>query len=226
MRFLNRCLDRPLSRTRNSQLGRPLVRRVDGGRRPRPAHQLALAVRAFQKAIRARRRLLRLAPDLFDRAVADREAGEQKLAASLEIELRDSLAKVYGSEDDPVEAPGPGEPGTSGWPTSRRTLQAMEREMAEHDVWLQVGREALRRFQRRQPHASLGLGDICRLLKVADDLGRLATGLETALPKEPPAAEGCLGLRAALQKCYGESNPVVAKSRAGAETDQKGCRNQ
>ena len=226
MRFLNRCLNRPLSRTRNSRLGRPLIRSATGGRRPRPAHQLALAVRAFQKAIRARRRLLRLAPDLFDRAVADQEAEEQQMAASLQTELRHSLAKVYGSEDDPVKAPGPGDPSTSRWPRSRRKLQAMDQEMAQYDVWLQVGREALRRFQRRQPHASLGLGDICRLLKVADDLGRLATGLESARPREPSTPEGGLGIRAALQKLYGEADPIGVESRAGAETDQKGCRNQ
>jgi hypothetical protein len=55
-----------------------------------------------------------------------------------------------------------------------RTQQAVERQRACWNLWFNLGREALRRFQQRRPHELIGFARLARLLELAMDLRRLA----------------------------------------------------
>ena len=76
------------------------MRRV--GRGPRVCY-LAQALTAFNRAVRARRRFARLAPEIFDSAVVSRREAEREDRRQLMAELEPILQKVYG----PVTSPSP-----------------------------------------------------------------------------------------------------------------------
>ena len=207
----HRSLNRRSRRAPQRRCVRLLTRRTNGGPRPRPVNHLALALQGLARAIRARRRLMRLAPHVFDRALVDRETAARAATAVREAELEQALNKIYGTAapSPPTDAPSTDAPTSvlcpplSPWPKSRRTQQAMLREMAAYEWWFPIGQAAFQRFQEKQPHVRLSLSTTARLLKVGSDLGRLATGLETTRPKDPFEDEGYPNFEAALKIACG-----------------------
>lgn len=147
---------------------------------------------------------MKFAPHVFDRAVVDRETAARAATAVRQAELDQALAKIYGTTGDASAAQTPDVPADLGWPKSRRTQQAILREMAAYELWFPLGRAAFQRFQERQPHARLSLSTIARLVTVGSDWGRLATGLETTARPDPFAEEGYPDFEAALKKIYGD----------------------
>jgi len=61
---------------------------------------------------------------------------------------------------------------------SRRKEAAIERRLAEWELWLTLGREAFDRHQRLRPHQWLSLTTVARLIDLASMLGRLTCGME------------------------------------------------
>ena len=96
---------------------------------------------------------------------------------------------------------------------SRRKEAAIERRLAEWELWLTLGHEAFDRHQRLRPHQWLSLTTVARLFDVASQLDRLAAGM-----KLQPGEAGKRGLEdhsvwardmdADLRRAYG--------SKAGA----------
>jgi hypothetical protein len=208
---------RRLNRTLNRTLCRHTTRMIAGAPRPRPPNYLSIALRAWQKVIRSRRRLMRLAPRVFDVAVVDREADEEARAATERAELQRAIAKVYGVDEATVAAQWPSEK-TDPWPTNPRTLRAIEHEMSEREAWLEVAREAVDAFYREQPHFLPSLTCIARLLDISSRLGRLATGLETLAPKPPQPEPGHISFQEALERVYGPAKMTDPVFPTGAET--------
>lgn len=204
-RSLNRSLHRPLSR----RLDRPLTRRTVGGAGSRRACLLSLALTAMQKAVRARRRLMRLAPRVFDNAVLDRLAAEEARWARERAGYEQALARVYGPAP-PASVPSC--PGVSPWPRSGRTRRAILRELAAYELWFPIGMAMFRRWQERQPHARPGLGLIGRLVRIASDWGRLASGLETHGSRELFPEENHCSFAEALQRVYGPAELTGVKT--------------
>ena len=98
LRSLTRCLNRRLRRPLTRRCSRRTVRRV--GRGPR-VNYLAQALTAFNRAVRARCRLARLAPEIFDSAVVSRREAEREDRRQLMAELEPIIQKVYGPATDP-----------------------------------------------------------------------------------------------------------------------------
>ena len=92
-RYLNRRLRRPLTR----RCSRRTVRRVGSGPR---VNYLAQALTAFNRAVRARCRFARLAPEIFDSAVVRRREEALEDRRQLMAELEPIIQKVYGPATD------------------------------------------------------------------------------------------------------------------------------
>ena len=73
------------------------------GRRRGP-DDLSQALTAFGRAIRAHRRLARLAPSFFDSAVVDREAENRAEQRRWMASWEPALARIYGVEPRPPAA--------------------------------------------------------------------------------------------------------------------------
>ena len=178
LRPLTRCLNRRLRRSLTRRCSRRTVRRV--GRGPRVCY-LAQALTAFNRAVRARCRLARLAPEIFDSAVVSRREEALEDQRQLMAELEPAFAKVYG--------PAPGKlhhAQTDEWcrngaemvQFSPGKIQEIESLLAERELWMGVGQVALARHQTLQPHQRVSLSLVARLIDLASKLGRLAVGLE------------------------------------------------
>jgi hypothetical protein len=156
---------------------RQLVRRLDRnglrGRRRGP-DDFSQALTAFGRAIRAHRRLARLAPRFFDSALIDREAfnrAEQRRWMAL---WRPVLAKVYGVQ------PQPPDPDDFLPPLPPlRTQRAVDCQLAELRIWMETGRISMKRHQQRYPHALPSWSRLARLLRIAFDFKKLACGLDS-----------------------------------------------
>ena len=177
-----RRLNRPGSRRRAHPLGRRTTRRL-GGRGP---NYLAQALTALNRAARAHRRLIKLAPERFDHAVVARRAREREEEDRRDAEWAVAIAKVYGtSEEQAVEEMhrarnnsrgGNGAETGQFFGRTREREQSIERWMMEWELWLELGREAMDRHRQHQPHRWLSLVTLARLLDLASLLGRLSTG--------------------------------------------------
>jgi hypothetical protein len=199
-RQLNRLHRRSLTIRAWRSLGRPGVRSLPGS--SRGLKDLSEALSAFGRAIRCHRRLARLAPSFFDSAVVDREARERLERRRWMESWEPILEKVYGPaaasapRADPMEdqtpLPGP------------RTQRAVERELAGWQLWMAVGSLALARHRQRRPHAVPSLIQLCRLIRIGTDFGRLACGLETCQPAPPVPPDGP-DFEEALARVYGKS---------------------
>ena len=143
------------------------------GRRHGP-DDLSQALTALGRAVRAHRRLARLAPSFFDAAVVDREAENRAELRRWMASWEPALAKAYGVEpclpDTSKELPPLPSP---------RTQRAVERKLAEREMWLAAGQVALERYRQRQPHALMSFSRMARLLQIGIDFGKLASGLDT-----------------------------------------------
>lgn len=140
----------------------------------RAPNDLAQALIAFGRAIRAHRHLARLAPSFFDSAVVDREHENREATRRWMESWVPILAKAYGVPPEPVDLTDdlPRLPG-------QRTQLAVERRLAEWQLWMDVGRAAMARRQQRHPHALPSLPQLARLLKLAFDFKALALGTDS-----------------------------------------------
>jgi hypothetical protein len=151
------------------RLSRPCHRRLNRRRGGRHPNYLAQAFSAFGRAIRAHRKLIKLDPERFDRAVREGLA-------------RDRQAEGYGAPLAEVEKI-MHRWKMNQWGKNRaktgqelRKEKMVERLMCEWESWLMLGREAFERHEMLTPHRWLGLGTIARLLDLSSVLGRLSLG--------------------------------------------------
>ena len=143
------------------------------GRRHGP-DDLSQSLTALGRAVRAHRRLARLAPSFFDAAVVDREAENRAELRRWMASWEPALAKAYGVEPCLPDA-------TDELPPlpSPRIRRAVERKLAEREMWLAAGQVAMERYRQRQPHALMSFSRMARLLQIGIDFGKLASGLDT-----------------------------------------------
>ena len=147
----------------------------------RAPDDLGAALTAFRRALRAQRRLARLAPRFFDSVVIERERRERESRRRWMALWESALARAYGCE------PHPRNPADHLPPLPPpRTQQAVERQLACWDFWFALGREALRRHEQRRPHELIDFGRLARLLEIAMDFGRLASGIDPGLLDSEP----------------------------------------
>lgn len=172
---------------------------------------LGEALAAFRRAIRAHGRLARLAPSFFDAAVVDRER-ENRLAQQRWLEMWEPcLARAYGVEPEPVRLAD-----ASPRLPSARTCHAVERHLAQRELWFEAGRLAMERYRRRYPHDLPGLPRLARLLQLALDLKKLALGLDSPnqLPEKITYDYGLTD----WQRAYGRSVDPPSSSGVAAAT--------
>jgi hypothetical protein len=146
------------------------------GRRRGP-DDLSQALSAFGRAIRAHRRLARLAPSFFDSAVRDREAENRAERRRWMATWEPYIARAYGVEPRPpvVENELPPLP-------SARIQREVDLKLAEREMCIVEGRAAMERWQQRQPHAVMSWSRMVRLFKIGFDFGNLACGLDSLNP--------------------------------------------
>lgn len=176
----------------------------------RTTDDLGIALACFRRAIRAHRRLARLAPRFFDSTLIERERREQEARRRWFDGCNAALIKIYGTRHDPPSSV----PDLPPLPAPRTQL-AVERELACCRAWLLLGGEALRRFQVRHPHAWVNLSRLAHLLEIATALARLATGADLANPQTEPAIYS--NAWADLKRIYGDSTgfpPIVTNQWA------------
>jgi hypothetical protein len=164
-----RQLTRSTARTRGRNRNRCCLR----GRRHGP-DDLSQALTALGRALRAHRRLARLAPSFFDSAVVDREAENRAENRRWMSSWEPALAKAYGVEPRPPRTDNelPRLP-------SVNIQRQVDLKLAEREMSIIAGREAMERYQQRQPHAVMSWSRIVRLLKIGFEFGNLARGLDS-----------------------------------------------
>jgi len=168
---LGRRLSHRLSRSCSRRLNRPL-----GGRAP---NYLGQALAAFGRAVRAHRRLIKLAPERFDVAVRDRLARERAAEDQRLNQWAAEIAKVYGvSEAEAVKQMHQGRNGAETVRKSSAREREVERWQGKLESWLAIGQEAFDWHETLTPHRWLSLGTIARLLDLSSSLGRLSTGMK------------------------------------------------
>ncbi len=162
-------------------LNRSPVRRLPGYE-PGPDY-VAQALVAFRRAIRAHRRLARLAPHIFDSAVVEQERRDREAQRRWMESWEPAFEKIYGpSSAAEREAERQAEAMAQRPPKLHpRTERAMERELARWELWFGAAQLALRRHRQCRPHALIPLHQIASLLDIAATLGRLACGLDPSL---------------------------------------------
>ncbi len=146
------------------------------GRRRGP-DDLSQALTAFGRAIRAHRRLARLAPAFFDSAFRDREALNRAERRRWMESWEPALARAYGVEPRAPAA-------TVELPSlpSAKIQSEVDLRLAEREMCMVAGHAAMERYRQRQPHAVMSWSRVVRLLKIGFDLGNLACGLEPINP--------------------------------------------
>jgi hypothetical protein len=169
------------------------------GFRPGP-DDFAQALTAFTRAIRAHRRLARLAPEFFDSTEVDRLARQRKEDAEWMAIWEPALNRIYGSSPGEKSARDPSA-NLPQWPKSPRTNRAIEREYDSWCFWMSAGKLAMARHQQRRPHALPSLSRVVRLLEIAFDFAQLAVG--SPLSKEELESSGHAQALADLKRIYG-----------------------
>jgi hypothetical protein len=171
---------------------------------------------AFNRAVRARCRLARLAPVIFDSAVVSRREAVREDRRQLMAEWEPAFAKVYGpATDPPLEKLHHAQ--TDEWcrngaemvQFSPLKVQKIESLLAERELWMTIGTAALARHQNLQPHRHVSLGLVARLIDLASKLGRLAAGMELRpcqTSKHPPddSTSWNLDMAEALHRAYSD----------------------
>jgi hypothetical protein len=183
------------------------------------------AIVAFHRAIRAHRRLMKLAPDQYDYGRVKFLAAERARAVEKRASWLVALEKVYGPEarqgvPDDWLLPKPKT-------LSVRTQRAVERELAAWELWLSIGHEALSRAQKVHAASNMSLNTLCSLIETAMTLGRLATGRETNWSPPNEERQNERSFEEALQMIYGpdEAPPpsaTITTPQSGATLVQKG----
>jgi hypothetical protein len=164
---------RRLSRPASRRLARCRYRRCLRGRRRGP-DDFTQALTAWRRALRAHRRLARLAPSFFDAAVVQRETENRAERRRWMATWAPALAKAYGTA---VEPPDPDEDRPQLPPP--RIQREADLKLTEVQAWLEAGRVAMDRHQRRRPHELLSLSRMARLLDMGFALKRMACGMDS-----------------------------------------------
>ncbi len=170
--------------SRNRHHRRSTIRRTSRAltrTRWRTPDDLSAALNAFARALRASRRLARLAPAFFDSAVVDRERRATTARNRWMALWQPDLDRVYGTGSTPPDpvADLPALP-------SKKIQQAVDCELASWDLWMAAGQMAMEQHQRRRPHELMSFSRLVRLIKIGVDFGRLSAGLDSALPNKAP----------------------------------------
>ena len=176
---------------------------VAGARRPLGPNHVVNALAAFRRAIRAHRRLMKLAPDRFDYGIVRqnalmREKEEKRLA-----ELEKDISKVYGVTEFTPEAARALRPDFSK-KRNPRTERVIAREVETWQAWLDAGSESLALARKENQWSRMSVASVCGLLETASTLGRLSTGLETNYKPVEPEPGHHWDFEAALEKIYGK----------------------
>ncbi len=161
----------------------------------RAPDDLGTALACYRRAVAAHRRLARLAPRFFDSAVVDRERRQQEAHRRWMDLWKPAFIKVYGAEPEPLPDELPPLP-------PPRIQAAIQHQWASWNLNLATGTEALQRSQLRHPHALPNLNRLVRLIEIASDLARLATGLDSTQPPVPPVTHQ--NALADLERVYGD----------------------
>jgi hypothetical protein len=189
-------------RRRTRQLSRSCLRNLPGFR---PGlDDLAQSLTAFGRAIRAHRRLARLAPEIFDATEVDRLAHRRKQEAEWKAIWEPALISVYGPSP-PKDKLRELLESLPQLPRHARTRRVIEREYINLHFWMESGRLAMERHRQRRPHALPTIPQIARLIDIGVTFGRLACGSFNA-KSEPLAHAQTL---ADLERIYGD----VAKDK-------------
>ncbi len=146
------------------------------GRRRGP-DDFAQMLTAYGRALRAHRKLARLAPQFFDAAVVARER-ENRAEQRRWMEFWEPhIAKAYGVEPKPVTD-------RIVWPQlpPLRIQQAVDRQLAEVSLWLAAAHAAGERHRQRRPHALPSWSRLARLLDLAFDHKKFVLGLDSPNP--------------------------------------------
>lgn len=208
--FCRRSLDRPLNRRLDRRLSRRIThystRRLSGSRRSR-SYWLSETLRAYARVIRAHKRLIKLAPRIYDPVVVRREAKQREEDEKWQQKWEPILRKVYGDEAADTD-PWPKPAADSRLPKNPRTVAAVERLRAELDLWLKIGDHAMETYRQRQPHHLPDFSLIVRLIETAFALGRLACSMPLdGKPTEPdPEPSSHAEFEAALKRIYGPTD--------------------
>ncbi len=189
------------------RLNRPCLRNLPGYRRG--PDDLSKAITAMNRAIRAHRRLAKLAPEIFDSTEVNRLAHRRRQDAEWQAVWEPALIEVYGpsppeeSHRDPLAD-------QPQLPRCARTRRVIEREYAEWKFWMEASHIAQKRYQQRRPHALPSLCQLARLLDAAMTLGRLACGSFNPA-SEPPAHAQAL---TDLKRAYGPEALAAREAEA------------
>jgi hypothetical protein len=182
----------------------------------RAPDDLGLGLTAFRRAIRAHRRLARLAPHHFDFAVVERDQLEHQERLRWQAVWQPALEKAYGP-------PTPAERAAelhADWLASQppklhpRTQRAVDVELAAWHDWMDAGKLAWARHRQRRPHALISLGRLAQMLEIAFAFGRLATGLDSNAPPFEPHNDEAVW--ADLRRAYGTHELPPASSHQEA----------
>jgi hypothetical protein len=201
-----RRLSRTTLRLRITQTTRTLNR---SSTRNLPAYNwgpdyLRQALRAYQRALNAHKKLTRLAPQYFDSTevsrLAYRRVKEEEWCATWEP----AFARVYGPSAASASA---STPAPSDYlpqpPRCPRTRRVVEREFLNWQLFLNCGDVALHEYRARKSRKLPSFSRVCRLIQIVTDFRRLACG--SFDPKaEPDYFAECLS---DLNRVYGDHSP-------------------
>ena len=182
------------------------------GYRRRP-DDLAQALTAFTRAIRAHRRLARFAPEFFDSTEINRLEQLRKEDAEWRAMWEPALKRIYRA--DHVAPPPDPSQGLPSRPKCSRTRRAVERELASLRFWMSAGSLALATYERRRSYALPSLSRVARLLKIGFEFADLACG-------EPvvPDTAGHEQARADLERIYGDHTRVAREPEDRLQVNQ------
>jgi hypothetical protein len=168
----------------------------------------------MNRAIRAHRRLCRLAPEIFDSTEVDRLAHRRKQDAEWRAVWEPALTDVYGPSP-PEESHCDALANQSQLPECARTRRVIEREYTNWQFWMEAGRLAQERYQQRRPHALPSICQLARLIDAAMNFGRLACGSFNPASEPPSHAQALTD----LERAYGPK--ALAAREAEALEKQK-----
>lgn len=174
IRLRSRRLSRSNNRTLTTRANDPLLRRVIP-RAQGPDH-LSKALTAFARAIRCHRRIAKLSPRHFDSAIIQKDLRDKIDMARRTAWILPMLNKAYGL---PPDTPAGIEPEDFPPPLPHwRTQRCVETELAQLEVWLNIGKDEMDRWRIRRPHATPSFAQIARLIHIANSFASLACGTE------------------------------------------------
>jgi hypothetical protein len=174
----------------------------------RAPDDLGAALTGYRRALRAHRRLAKLAPHFFDSAVVDHDARARESRRQWMAACEAAVEKVYGPRS-PAERETQRlaeELANRPLPLLPRRQRAVDAHLAAWNFWLTAASDAMDRYCQRRPHALISFHRLTDLITIGFDLGRVATGMDSSHPLPPPVNYDQAW--ADLHRAYGDgSNP-------------------